>query len=481
MIQSSGHDQNSSLLRIARIWSIVNIRVNGESVTVESLYFSRNFVPSGRFKVSGAKPEILEAYLGTCVGVTLCDPHSNVGGLIHLLLPEPTNKENLWQPEMYALTGLPLFVRSLCEAGAIKEKLVACVAGGALVAPLSRIDLNLDIGGRTLEVVETYLNREKIPVIKSETGGFFSCRLSLSLKTWQTIIEPLSSHHKKSRTNQSRQTNSTELDEAVESVRPIPQIVLKLIRMLESDGPSLRDLSKEIHKDQVLSAKVIRLCNSAFISPKNKIDSIERAIVLLGEEQLLRMVLATSLGDFIFQEGQNYSVCKGVLYQHAIGTAMLSQKLSLVTGEVNPDVAYTAGLLHDIGKVVLDHYPHNPHFDLYRRLQSVGGDLSEREKDLFGFCHTEAGERLAHYWRLPESLIEAIRFHHDPDRASVDVPLVHLIHLADSLISGLMVGTGLGGKSVQEPILMSARPGLHTDTLVALVEDISNQIFYTCS
>lgn len=67
---------------------------------------------------------------------------------------------------------------------------------------------------------------------------------------------------------------------------------------MDSDSRSIMDLAKEVQKDQVLSAKIIRLCNSALISPKTKIDSIDRAIVLLGEEQLLRMVLATSLGDF---------------------------------------------------------------------------------------------------------------------------------------------------------------------------------------
>lgn len=88
---------------------------------------------------------------------------------------------------MYASTGLPLFIDSLCEAGALKENLVA-FAGGALVAPLSGVDLKLDIGGRTLEVVESILNGKEIPVIKSETGGYFSCRLSLNLKSMERLI-----------------------------------------------------------------------------------------------------------------------------------------------------------------------------------------------------------------------------------------------------------------------------------------------------
>ncbi len=78
-------------------------------------------VPSGSYSISKSKGEILEAFLGTCVGVTLIDHDADVGGLIHLLLPEPT-ANGLWQPENYASIGLPIFIKTLCEAGASKER-----------------------------------------------------------------------------------------------------------------------------------------------------------------------------------------------------------------------------------------------------------------------------------------------------------------------------------------------------------------------
>ena len=136
-------------------------------------------------------PQILNAYLGTCVGVTLNDRKANVGGLIHLLLPEPTGGNTFGKPENYALTGLPIFLRTLCNEGAELERLEATIAGGALVGPLSDMDLDLDIGGRTAEIVETMLNQENIPIRNRETGGFFSCQLNLDLKTWFSYIEPI--------------------------------------------------------------------------------------------------------------------------------------------------------------------------------------------------------------------------------------------------------------------------------------------------
>ena len=82
----------------------------------------RNPVRAGSYAISGKKRAVLEAVLGTCVGVTLCDRLANVGGLIHLLLPEPTDMARPWQPQKYAATGLPIFIKALREAGASKKK-----------------------------------------------------------------------------------------------------------------------------------------------------------------------------------------------------------------------------------------------------------------------------------------------------------------------------------------------------------------------
>ncbi|MBW1802857.1 MAG: chemotaxis protein CheD, partial [Deltaproteobacteria bacterium] len=151
----------------------------------------RYLVASGEFKVSAGKKGFLEACLGSCVGLTVCDRKANVGGLLHVLLPEPVGSDSLWEPDHYATTGVPLFMNALCEAGAKRDRMEACLAGGALVGPVSEMDLNLDIGGRTLDMVEYVLTWDNIPIKKMETGGFFTCRLSLDLDAWESHIEPL--------------------------------------------------------------------------------------------------------------------------------------------------------------------------------------------------------------------------------------------------------------------------------------------------
>jgi len=109
-------------------------------------------VAAGSYYVGNAKSMILHAYLGTCVAVALYDTEAGIGGLIHLLLPEPISPAKTFHPEKYASVGLPIFLKALYDAGASPGKLKACIAGGALVGPLRDYDLELDIGGRPLNV-----------------------------------------------------------------------------------------------------------------------------------------------------------------------------------------------------------------------------------------------------------------------------------------------------------------------------------------
>ncbi len=148
-------------------------------------------VSSGSFHTGKRQPMLLQAFLGSCVGVSVCDPDAEVGGMIHLLLPDPVTPGSSFQAERYASTGLPLFLEALTDAGAALQNMQAVIAGGALVGPVSQQDLALNIGGRTADVAKNILFDRKIHVKQSETGGFFACTLQLNMENWKSIIEPV--------------------------------------------------------------------------------------------------------------------------------------------------------------------------------------------------------------------------------------------------------------------------------------------------
>jgi putative nucleotidyltransferase with HDIG domain len=403
---------------------------------------NRYHVAAGSYRVESQKRRVLEAYLGTCVGVALYDPVAGVGGLIHLLLPEPIAQEAASQPGKYASTGFPVFLRALYAAGASAANTRASIAGGALVGPVDNSDLKLDIGGRTAEKVMQFIQSENIAVEKLETGGFFTCRLILDMSSWQCRIEP-AGFDKFSADADIKIPAPDEIGPSIKDLQPIPQIALKVLRLVDEACYAIDDLADEIRKDQVISARTLQLCNSVMFARRKKIASLDHALVMLGKELLLKFVISASLNNFFNQSGSGYSLCRGGLYHHAVGTAVIAEKIAVFTRKVEPSVAYTAGLLHDIGKVVLDQFIHSGFPLFYRELNEKGRNFLEVEKQVLGIDHTEAGVNLAQSWSFPESLVEAIGYHHHPEKAQHHQPLVNTVYLADLLMSRFHTGLEL--------------------------------------
>ena len=410
---------------------------------------------AGSYHISHNAPLILQAYLGTCVGVALYDEVAGVGGLIHLLLPEPVSKRSSFQAGKYASTGFPIFLRALYDEGASKNRLKAFIAGGALVGPIASRDLHLDIGGRTFETVMSYLKDEDIKIEKSETGGFFTCCINLNMQTGQCSIEPIGLN-KAPDENGSYVPSANEIERIMEGIQPIPQVALKILRMVNEDTYDVKAVTEEIRKDQVICARTLQFCNSVIFAGREKIDTIDHALAFLGFKYLVKLIISTAMGNFYDYSGSGYSLCKGGLYHHAIGTAIISEKLASLNANVKPGLAYTAGLLHDIGKVVLDQYIGTSQPLFYRKLFEEETNFLEIEKTILGIDHAQIGFDLARKWSLPDSLAETIRHHHKPENAVQNLALTHIVYLADLLMSRFHTGFELERLNTES---LSARLG----------------------
>lgn len=400
------------------------------------------YVGTGSLSVRGPQDVILVALLASCVGVALFDRAARVGGLFHVPLPEPIGSGNPWQPESYASTGLPLFIDTLCKAGAKKKNLEAFVAGGALIGNTLEHNLDLDLGGQTADVVMDILSRESIRIRQSETGGLYNMRLSLDLNTWECTIKPFI-QYPPSLKGPVKKPTAEEINRAIARVQPIPQVAIKIVRMIGNDRYSLQDVAAEVRRDQIIAAKVLRLSNSAFIGWDGRIDSVDQALMVLGERMFLLLVMSSFMDVLFAESGRGYSLCKGSLYHHTVGTALVAEKLARITGMAPVAVAYTAGLLHDIGKVVLDHFVTQNIPLFYRRTQEDIVDLEQAELEILGIGHTEAGGRLARLWSIPQNLTEAIVYHHQPEKAIIDPALTNIVYLADLILSQFWVSGAL--------------------------------------
>jgi putative nucleotidyltransferase with HDIG domain len=173
---------------------------------------------------------------------------------------------------------------------------------------------------------------------------------------------------------------------------------------------------------------------------RSLIESLDYALVYLGQDQLVKLILTAAVHSYFDQSTRGYSLCKGGLYHHAIGCAQVAEALAAKTRKVDRRIAYTAGLLHDIGKVVLDQYvaPAYPLF--YRQAMEKNENVITTEKRLLGIDHTEVGHLLANQWLFPESLAHVIRYHHQPDIKDEHKPLAVIVYIADLLLSRFHIG-----------------------------------------
>ncbi|MFO7748594.1 MAG: HDOD domain-containing protein [Desulfobacteraceae bacterium] len=398
-------------------------------------------IPSGTFTVEQKKEVIFQAFLGTCVGVALYDHTAMVGGLLHILLPEPPSAFPPQHPEKYASTALPLFISALEQAGARRQDLTAVIAGGALVGPVSQTDINLDIGGRSAEKVLAILEQKNIVVVASETGGFFTCTLELNMKTGKSAIKPAIDHQAREQPLDYSPPSKEMILKTIDTLKPIPQSALKILRMIQQGNHDMKSITEVLSKDQVLGGLTLKICNSALFSGKIKIETLRDAVLLLGEAILMGSVITAAVKNYFNQTGHlGYSLCKGGLFFHAVGSAETAKAIARLTGKADPHKAYTAGLLHDIGKVVLDQYIARICPVFFRGVNHNQKNSLAIEQVVLGTTHCKAGELLAEKWQFPAPLRQVVRHHHNPESCTAHKELVSIVYLANLIMSRFNAG-----------------------------------------
>lgn len=404
----------------------------------------------GSFAVRNGNAGYLTASLGAGVGLALYDRLSGVGGIAHFLLSEPSGGAQDLPPAGYVKTGLPIFLEALEAAGAKPDQLEAAVAGGCNLLRAGGDEAGPDRGSEMADDILEVLQNKRIPVSGVDVGGVRPISLLLDTGLWKSSIklmeEPLSADG-----SLPSKPTITQLNQAISEVKPIPQIALKIIRLLGQDeDASFAELTAEIEREQVVAAKVLRYCNSAVFSPRKSIDSIEKALLLLGENQLLEIAVATA-ADFLYSgKDGGYALMRGGLYKHALASAFVAREIARQQGAIDLGVAYTAGLVHDIGKIVLDRFVAESQPFFYRNQHRVS-DYIYLEAELFGVDHMAVGRRLAVQWLLPGTLMEVIGCHHRPERAAPEFrPLVCAVYLADLLADSYLAGLELEKIAIKE-------------------------------
>jgi HD-like signal output (HDOD) protein len=224
--------------------------------------------------------------------------------------------------------------------------------------------------------------------------------------------------------------------EAVQGTNDLPSfpdVVLKLQEEFRKSEPSIARVGQIVEQDPAISARFLKVANSAYYSRTQKISSIQNAVTRLGLEEARLLALATGLvsqfGDFGGGDPQRFW---GHSLAVALSVRIMSELSSKAISESVADSAFTGGLLHDLGVLILFHLFPEPYGELTKIVMEKGGTPGDVEREQWGTDHGEVGEILALRWKLPESICQAIRYHHCPwEAAPKHRSLVQLVHLSD--------------------------------------------------
>lgn len=241
----------------------------------------------------------------------------------------------------------------------------------------------------------------------------------------------------------------------------LPQIVSRILEMLGDDDVNVDSLSTHIVNDPSVVVRLLAAANASTMGA-GRIDSVQQAILLLGITRVREITLATALIGR-FKAAPPFNAER--LWLHSVGVAVCAQDVAQ-SANVDLTAAYTAGLLHDIGQLLL--FAYNPEaYGLVLRLRAErDDDIIDIEREILGLDHAHAGGELARLWKLPEAIADAIAGHHASDQNEPENELADVVHIAEVLSHSLDLGGGTDSRVPELSSLSCARMDIDWDQMV---------------
>ncbi|MFA7621061.1 MAG: HDOD domain-containing protein [Aminobacteriaceae bacterium] len=235
----------------------------------------------------------------------------------------------------------------------------------------------------------------------------------------------------------------------IKEIRSFPQFVVETMRKLNDPDSNAQDVAASLSRDEGLVIRTLKLANSAAYGISRDISSVSEAIALLGYKNISSIVLAASVYSVMDKPLAGYALDRGMLWRHSLSVAYSARYIAQLTKRSSPEEAYVGGLLHDVGKVVLNDYVRFGYGIIAKMVEERQMSFLEAEVQVLGFDHAVVGAMLVEKWGLPEPFKYAVAYHHAPN--NLDEPkyqdLVDVVHLANSLC--LMLGVGVGADGLQ--------------------------------
>jgi len=245
---------------------------------------------------------------------------------------------------------------------------------------------------------------------------------------------------------------------------PMPQVAQKARKILSDPNSSFSDLAKVIESDQGIVTRVLKMANSPYYGRSGNVSSVHHAAAVLGAKTLMEVLNLACSSEILGQNLDGYDLVAGELWKHSLAVASGSQ---IIARRVQPGLehdAFSAGLIHDVGKLILDPYIHE------RKAEFLGA-----EKRLLGFDHAELAAEVCDRWQIPKHITLPIRYHHDPGPSDND-PLTYIVHMADAIAMMSGIGAGIDGMLYAIHPNTSKILKLQEDDVIDIMADIASYV-----
>jgi len=219
----------------------------------------------------------------------------------------------------------------------------------------------------------------------------------------------------------------------IKNLPPLPLVAHKLVTLMQRDDCSASDVTRILCSDQALAGKVLKLANSSFYGLSGQVGSVSRAVVILGFSAIRSVALGLGMAQSVRKAASGMDL--GYFWRHALFTAAAARTLAVDNGKVDPEEVFVSGLIHDLGRLILELSV--PGLD--EQLADVTAtDLLNAEQATAGMAHTKAGQQIMRHWRLPDALAQLSRFHHHPTNfKNDDLSLCAFVQLGELMVTVL--------------------------------------------
>lgn len=240
-----------------------------------------------------------------------------------------------------------------------------------------------------------------------------------------------------------------ELVSGVVRLVSLPEVCIRVNEMMDDPAVNATDIGKVISQDTSLTARLLKIVNSAFYGFQARIDTVSRAVTVIGLRELRGLVLAASAVES-FSKLPNDVLNLVNFWRHSVYCGVVAQLLAQKCNVLHSERLFIAGLLHDIGKLVVTYKMVKESREVIKRVETKKAFDFEVEQAILGFDHAEVGGELLQEWNMPESLCNSVKYHHRPRAAMEPSIEICIVHIAN--IMTIVAGHGVGENNVAPPI-----------------------------